>query len=213
MTGARLVESYGLTETTSVTHCNPIYGERRAGSIGLPVPMTDAQIVDPESGKRLPAGEVGEMAVRGPQVMGGYWRQPGETDEVLRDGWLYTGDMARQDEDGYFYMVDRKEDIIMAGEQSVFPREVEAALCDNEKVREVLVVGGQDKQGRQIVKAYVVLKPDIEATEAELRRFAAERLAPHKVPARIEFRENLPRSVGGAYLRQALVKETNGQKR
>jgi long-chain acyl-CoA synthetase len=207
VTGARLVEGYGLTETSPVTHCNPVYGERRVGSIGLPVPMTDARIVDTESGRALPAGEVGELAVRGPQVMSGYWAHPDETADMIRDGWLYTGDMARMDEDGYFYIVDRKKDIILVGGFSVFPREVEEALYESEKVREVVVVGIPDKHMGEIVKAYVVLKPDIEATEAELRRFAAERLADYKVPARIEFRESLPKSAVGKYLRRELVAE------
>lgn len=207
MTGARLVESYGLTETSSVTHCNPIYGERRAGSIGLPVPMTDARIVDAESGKAVPVGEVGELAVRGPQVMAGYWGRADETTNVLLDGWLYTGDMARQDEDGYFYIVDRKKDIILTGGYSVFPREVEDALNESDKVSEVVALGVPDKQNGEAVKAYVVLKPDIEATEAELRRFAAERLAGYKVPTRIEFRESLPRNAAGGHSRRDLMGE------
>ena len=130
---------------------------------------------------------------------------------MIRDGWLYTGDMARMDEDGYFYIVDRKKDIILVGGYSVFPREVEDALYENEKVREVLVVGIPDKHMGEIVKAYVVLKPDIEATESELRRFAAERLADYKVPLRIEFRESLPKSAVGKYLRRELVAEEMGK--
>jgi long-chain acyl-CoA synthetase len=211
VTGARLVEGYGLTETSPVTHCNPIYGERRVGSIGLPVPLTDARIVDPESGTVVGVGEVGELAVRGPQVMLGYWGQPEETANMIRDGWLYTGDMARMDEDGYFYIVDRKKDIVLTGGYSVFPREVEDALYESEKVREVLVVGIPDKHMGEIVKAYVVLKPDIEATESELKHFAAERLANYKVPSRIEFRESLPKSAVGKYLRRELVAEELGK--
>ncbi len=207
MTGARLVESYGLTEMSSVTHCNPIYGERRAGSIGLPLPVTDAQIADPENDQALPAGEVGELIVRGPQVMAGYWRLPDETADMIRDGWLHTGDLAWQDEDGYFYIVDRKMDIILTGEFSVFPREIEDALRESDKVSEVVVLGVPDKQSGEAVKAYVVLKPDIEATEAELRRFAAERLAGYKVPTRIEFRESLPRNAAGGYSRKDLLLE------
>jgi long-chain acyl-CoA synthetase len=207
MTGARLVESYGLTETSSVTHCNPIYGERRAGSIGLPVPMTEARIVDPESGQALPISELGELTVRGPQVMAGYWGRPGETAAMIRDGWLHTGDLAWQDEDGYFYVVDRKRDVILTGGDSVFPREVEDALFESDKVSEVVVLGVPDKQHGEAVKAYVVLKPDVEATEAELRRFAAERLAGYKVPTRIEFRESLPRNAAGGYSRKDLLGE------
>jgi long-chain acyl-CoA synthetase len=206
-TGARLVESYGLTETTAVTHCNPIYGERHAGSIGLPIPMTDAQIVDSDSGRALPVGSVGELVVKGPQMMAGYWGRPEETARTMRDGWLQTGDMARQDEDGYFYIVDRKQDIILTEGYSVFPREVEQALCENDKVSEALVVGVPDKQKGEIVKAYVVLKPDVEATEPELLRLLAERLPGYKVPVRIEFRESLPKSSVGKYLRRELLEE------
>ena len=213
VTGARVVESYGLAETTSVTHCNPIYGERRPGSAGLPVPMTEAQIVDPESGQALPVGSVGELVVHGPQVMAGYWGRPDETAKIIRDGWLHTGDMARQDEDGYFYILDRKEDIILTDGHSVSPREVEQALNENEKVREALVVGVPDKHKGEIVKAYVVLKPDVEATEPELLRFAAERLPGYKVPAHIEFRESLPKSAVGKYLRRELVAETVGKEK
>ena len=207
VTGARLVEGYGLTEAAPVTHCNPIYGERRTGSIGLPIPLTDARIIDPESGEPLEAGEVGELAVRGPQVMKGYWSRPDETADMIRDGWLHTGDMARMDEDGYFYVVDRKKDLILVNGFSVFPREVEEALYENEKVLEVVVAGVPDKRQGELVKAYVVLQPDAEVTEAELRRFAAERLADYKVPSQIEFRENLPKSAVGKYLRRELVAE------
>ncbi len=207
MTGARLVEGYGLTETSSVTHCNPIYGERRAGSIGLPLPLTDAQIVDQDSGRVLPAGEVGELTVRGPQVMAGYWQQPDETADMIQGGWLQTGDLAWEDEDGYFYILDRKKDIILTGEFSVFPREVEDALRESDKVSEVVVLGVPDKQSGEAVKAYVVLKPDVEATEAELRRFAAARLVGYKVPTRIEFRESLPRNVAGGHSRRDLLWE------
>ncbi|MEO8287358.1 MAG: long-chain fatty acid--CoA ligase [Chloroflexota bacterium] len=211
VTGARLVEGYGLTETSPVTHCNPIYGERRVGSIGLPVPMTDARIVDSETGDILPAGQVGELAVRGPQVMSGYWARPEETAAMIRDGWLYTGDMARQDEDGYFYIVDRKKDIILTGGYSVFPREVEDALYESDKIREVVVAGVPDKHMGEIVKAYVVLNPDTETTEHELKKFAAERLAAYKVPTQFEFRETLPKSTVGKYLRRELVAEVKDQ--
>lgn len=207
VTGGRLVEGYGLTETSPVTHCNPIFGERRAGSIGLPIPLTDAQVVDADSRAPLPVGQVGELALRGPQVMQGYWAQPEETAEQIRDGWFFTGDMARQDEDGYFYIVDRKKDLILVGGFNVYPREVEEVLYENDKVREVVVAGVPDRRMGEIVKAYVVLKEGAEATEDELRRFCAERLAPFKVPVRVEFRESLPKSGVGKYLRRQLVEE------
>ncbi len=209
VTGARLVEGYGLTEASPVTHCNPIHGERRAGSIGLPLPNTEARVVHPETREPLSTGEVGELAVRGPQVMQGYWGHEEETDAVLQDGWLYTGDMARMDEQGYFYVVDRKKDLVLVGGYSVYPREVEEALYESEKVQEVVVVGVPDlKRGEgEIVKAYVVLRGDVEATERELVKFAAERLAPYKVPSKVEFRESLPKSGVGKYLRRELVAE------
>ncbi|MEA2572736.1 MAG: long-chain acyl-CoA synthetase [Chloroflexia bacterium] len=209
VTGARLVEGYGLTEASPVTHCNPIHGERRAGSMGLPLPNTEARIVDPDTHEPLPLGEVGELAVRGPQVMQGYWGHEEETAAVLQDGWLYTGDMARMDEQGYFYVVDRKKDLILVGGYSVYPREVEDAFYESPKVQEVVVVGVPDlKRGEgELVKAYVVLNGDVEATERELVKFAAERLAAYKVPSKIEFRESLPKSGVGKYLRRELVAE------
>ena len=207
VTGARLVEGYGLTEASPVTHCNPIYGERRAGSIGLPLPGTRARIVHPETGEPLPLGKVGELAVSGPQVMQGYWSRPDETAPIIRDGWLLTGDMARMDEQGYFYMVDRKKELIIVGGLNVYPREVEDALYENEKVEEVVVAGVPDLHRGEIVKAYVVLKPNAEATEAELSAFLAERLAPYKLPTRVTFRESLPKSAVGKYLRRELVAE------
>jgi long-chain acyl-CoA synthetase len=165
--------------------------------------------VDPDTREPLATGEVGELAVRGPQVMQGYWGHEEETAAVIEEGWLYTGDMARMDEEGYFYVVDRKKDLILVGGYSVYPREVEDALYESEKVQEVVVVGVPDvKRGEgEIVKAYVVLNGDVEATERELVKFAAERLAPYKVPSRIEFRESLPKSGVGKYLRRELVAE------
>jgi long-chain acyl-CoA synthetase len=207
VTGARLVEGYGLTEASPVTHCNPIYGERRPGSIGLPLPGTRARVVHPDTGGPLPPGEVGELAVSGPQVMQGYWNRPEETAEIIREGWLLTGDMVRMDEQGYFYMVDRKKELIIVGGLNVYPREVEDALYENDKVQEVLVAGVPDAHRGEIVKAYVVLKPNAETTEDELKAFLAERLAPYKLPARITFRESLPKSAVGKYLRRELVAE------
>lgn len=207
VTGARLVEGYGLTESSPVTHCNPVYGERRTGSIGLPVPMTDARIVHAETGKPLPTGEAGELAVRGPQIMQGYYNEPEESARTIRDGWLFTGDMAREDEDGYFYVVDRKKDLILVGGYNVYPREVEDVLYESPKVQEVVVAGIPDAHKGEIVKAYVVLMPETECSERELLAFCAERLAPFKIPARIEFRETLPKSGVGKYLRKQLIEE------
>jgi long-chain acyl-CoA synthetase len=207
VTGARVVEGYGLTECSPVTHCNPIHGERRIGSIGLPIPSTDARVVHPDTGAPLPVGQIGELAVRGPQVMSGYWNRPDETASIIRDGWLLTGDMVRQDEDGYFYVVDRKKDIILVGGYTVYPREVEEVIYQCGKVQEVVVAGIPDPHKGEVVKAYVVLKDDAEMTDQELRRFCARYLADYKVPTRIEFRESLPKSGVGKYLRRQLVEE------
>ena len=207
VTGARLVEAYGLTEASPVTHCNPVHGERGVGSIGLPIPLTDARVVDHETRTPMPIGEVGVLVVRGPQVMQGYWGQEEDTAAVLQDGWLYTGDMARQDAHGYFYVVARKNDLIVVDGQYVYPREIEEVLLQCDKVQEVVVAGVPNRQGDEIIKAYVVLKADMEVTERELRAFCSERLENHKVPARIEFREGLPKTGYGKYLRRELIQE------
>jgi long-chain acyl-CoA synthetase len=199
--------SYGLTECSPVTHCNPIHGERRIGSIGLPIPSTDARVVHPDTGAPLSVGQIGELAVRGPQVMSGYWNRPHETASIIRDGWLLTGDMVRQDEHGYFYVVDRKKDIILVGGYTVYPREVEEVIYQCDKVQEVVVAGIPDPHKGEVVKAYVVLKDDVEMTDQELRRFCARYLADYKVPTRIEFRESLPKSGVGKYLRRQLIEE------
>ncbi|GBD30393.1 Long-chain-fatty-acid--CoA ligase [bacterium HR32] len=206
-TGGKLVEGYGLTEASPVTHCNPLYGLRKPGSIGIPVPDTDAQVVDPETGVPLPVGEVGELCVRGPQVMAGYRNQPEETARALRDGWLHTGDMARMDEDGFFYMVDRKKEMINVGGLKVFPREVEEVLYRHPAVREAAAVGVPDPARGEVVKAFVTLKPGAQATEEELVAFCRQHLAPHKVPRSVEFRPELPKTLIGKVLRRALAEE------
>lgn len=206
-TGGKLVEGYGLTEASPVTHCNPLYGLRKPGSIGIPVPDTDAQVVDPETGAPLPVGEVGELCVRGPQVMAGYRNQPDETARALRDGWLHTGDMARMDEDGFFYVVDRKKEMINVGGLKVFPREVEEVLYRHPAVREAAAVGVPDPARGEVVKAFVTLKPGAQATEEELVAFCRQHLAPHKVPRSVEFRPELPKTLIGKVLRRALAEE------
>ncbi len=210
LTGGRLVEGYGLSEATPVTHANPIFGENRIGTIGLPFPNTDAKIVDVETGKKqLSPGEVGELVVRGPQVMKGYWRMPTETANALRDGWLHTGDMARMDEDGYFQIVDRKKDMILgAGGFNVYPREVEEVLYQHPKVKECAVVGvpiSMEKGER--VKAFVVLKEGQTATEEEMLAFCKENLTYYKRPKFIEFRDELPKTMVGKVLRRVLLAE------
>lgn len=209
LTGGRLVEGYGLSEATPVTHANPIYGENRIGTIGLPFPSTDAKIVDAETGTSdLPAGEVGELAVRGPQVMKGYWQKPDETASVLRDRWLYTGDIAKMDEDGYFQIVDRKKDMILgAGGYNIYPREVEDVLYEHPKVLEAAAAGVPVPGKGERVKIYVVLKEGETATEEEFLEFCRENLAPYKVPKFVEFRGELPKTTVGKILRRVLVEE------
>ncbi len=213
ITSSKLREGYGLTESSPVTHSNPIYGLYKVGSIGLPFPDVDARIVslDPdENGHYQPlgVGEEGELAVRGPQVMKGYWNRPDETANVLdEEGWLYTGDIAKMDEDGYFYIVDRKKDLIIASGYNIVPREVEEALYENPKVQEAVVVGVPDPRRGETVKAFIVLKEGETATEQEIIAFCRERLAPYKVPKLVEFRTELPKSAVGKLLRRALVEE------
>jgi len=208
ITGGRLCEGYGLTEASPVTHANPILGTRKAGSIGIPLPDTDARIVDAQTGTQtLPPGEVGELVVAGPQVMQGYWRQPEETVRVLRGGWLYTGDMAKMDADGYFYVVDRKKEMIITGGLNVFPREVEEALYAHPAVLEAAAVGVPDPYRGEAVKAFIVLKPGAQATAEEIIAHCRTLLAPYKVPRAVEFRAQLPKSLVGKILRRVLVEE------
>jgi long-chain acyl-CoA synthetase len=208
LTGGRLVEGYGLTEASPVTHANPIFGTRKAGSIGIPFPDTDARIVDLEGGMTmLGPGEVGELVVRGPQVMEGYWNRPDETARVLRGGWLYTGDIARMDEDGYFYIVDRKKEMIITGGLNVFPREVEEVLYAHPAVLEAAAIGVPETYKGEVVKAFVVLKPGAQATAGELIDHCRRLLAPFKVPRDIVFRTQLPKSLVGKILRRVLAEE------
>jgi long-chain acyl-CoA synthetase len=206
--GGRLVEGYGLSESSPVAIANPIYGKRKAGTIGMPLPDTVARVADPaDPARTLPVGEAGELAIAGPQVMLGYWNRPEETAEVLRDGWLLTGDMAVMDEEGYFAIVDRKKDLIIAGGYNVYPREVEEVLSEHPKVLEVAVSGVPDAYRGEIVKAFVVLRTGEQATTEEIREFAKARLAAYKVPRAVEFRDELPKTLIGKVLRRALVEE------
>ena len=207
LTHGRLVEGYGLTEASPVTHANPLYGVRKPGSIGVPIPNTEAKIVDLVTGEPLPAGEIGEMVVRGPQVMQGYWQNDEATDAVLKDGWLNTGDVAVMDNDGYFQIISRKRDTIMFGDYSVFPRDVEEVIYENNKVMEVAVVGVGKVEGEQKIKAFVVPRPNTELTQEELLEMCHRRLDPYAVPWEIEFRESLPKSFIGKVLRRVLVQD------
>ncbi len=207
-TGARIAEAYGMTEAASVTHVNPRRGVRKYGSVGVPIVGTDAKIVDVETGQReLPPGEAGELWVKGPQVMVGYWNHPEETAQVLTDGWLHTGDIATMDDDGYFTIVDRKKDLILTAGFNVYPREVEEVLYQHPKVLEAAVIGLPDKVRGEKVSAYVVLKPGETATAAEIRAFCRERLAHYKEPRAVTFRDDLPKSMAGKVLRRILQEE------
>ena len=207
-TGARIAEAYGMTEASSVTHVNPRRGVRKFGSVGVPIVDTEAKIVDAETGtQELSPGQAGELLVKGPQVMSGYWDQPEETDQVLKDGWLHTGDIATVDEDGYFYIVDRKKDLILTAGYNVYPREVEEVLYQHPKVLEAAVIGLPDKVRGEKVTAYVVLKPGEMGTAQEIRAFCRERLAHYKEPRAVHFRHELPKSIAGKVLRRALQEE------
>jgi long-chain acyl-CoA synthetase len=207
LSGARVVEGYGLTEASPVTHCNPVFGERRIGTIGVPMPSTDAAIINPETWEFLPPGEVGEIVVHGPQVMRGYWQRPDETEKVLRDGWLKTGDIGSMSEDGYFTISDRAKDIIIASGYKVFPREVEEVLYQHPKVLEAAVVGVPDPYRGETVRAYIVAKPGEKPTAEELEAYSKEHLAIYKVPKQIVFRDALPKSMIGKVVRRTLREE------
>ncbi|MFC4776907.1 long-chain fatty acid--CoA ligase [Paenibacillus sp. GCM10023252] len=207
LTGGRLIEGYGLTEASPVTHANNIWEGRKSGSIGLPFPDTIARIVHPQTGEELPAGSMGELEVSGPQVMKGYWNNPEETGRVLRDGWLRTGDMARMDEDGYFYIMDRIKDMIIASGYNIYPREIEEVLYEHPAVLEALVMGVPDPYRGETVKAYVVRREGASLTEQELHKWCRERLAAYKVPHLYQFRDSLPKSLAGKILRRKLMEE------
>jgi len=208
LTGGKLVEGYGLTESSPVTHANLLWdGERVKGSIGLPWPDTLAEIRSVETGEALPVGEIGELVVKGPQVMKGYWNRPEETREVLKNGWLHTGDMGYMDEEGYFYIVDRKKDMIIASGYNIYPREIEEVLYEHPAVKEVVVAGVPDPYRGETVKAYIVLKEGAAVTEEELNKFARKNLAAYKVPRKYEFRDELPKTTVGKILRRQLVEE------
>lgn len=208
LTGGTVFEGYGMSETPTATHCNPLLGENRTGSIGLPLPDVDCRIISLDDGvTALPVGEIGELVVKGPQVMKGYHNMPTETANMLREGWLYTGDIARMDEDGYFYIVDRKKELIKPGGYQVWPREVEEVITEHPKVLEAGVAGVPDPYRGETVKAWVVVKPGETLTEEEVKAWCKERLANFKVPTMVEFRKELPKTTVGKILRRELVRE------
>lgn len=213
VTGGKLVEGYGLTESSPVTHANFLWDKKKVkGSIGVPWPETDSVILSMETGEPLPPGEIGEIAVKGPQVMKGYWNRPEETEQVLRDGWLLTGDLGYMDEEGYFYIVDRKKDMIIAGGFNIYPREIEEVLYEHPAVQEVVAAGIPDPYRGETVKVYIVLKDGGAATEDELNEFARKHLAAYKVPRMYEFRKELPKTAVGKILRRALVDEEKAKR-
>ncbi|RJX39997.1 long-chain fatty acid--CoA ligase [Paenibacillus pinisoli] len=207
LSGGRLIEGYGLTEATPVTHANPIWGNRKIGTIGIPFPDTDAAVMDPVSGKLLPPGQLGELIIRGPQVMKGYWNRPKETEDALHNGWLRTGDLATMDEDGYFTIMDRIKDVIIASGFNIYPREVEEVLFEHPAVREAAVIGVKDGYRGETVKAYIVLKEGWQVSRGQLDRWCRERLAAFKVPQYYAFRETLPKTMVGKVLRRKLAEE------
>jgi long-chain acyl-CoA synthetase len=208
LSGGTLVEGFGLTEAHVVTHANPLHGENRAGSIGLPLPGIECRIVDAEKGEpEMPVGEIGELVIKGPSIMQGYWQMPTETANTLRDGWLYTGDIARMDSDGYFYIEDRKKDMIIAGGYNIYPREVEEVLATNPAVLEVAVAGVADPKRGETVKAWIVKKPGDMTSEEEIITWSKDHLAKYKYPRLIEFRDELPRTTVGKVLKRELVDE------
>jgi long-chain acyl-CoA synthetase len=208
LTGGKLVEGFGMSETPTATHCNPLFGKNPPGSIGLPLPDVDVRIISLDDEVTvMPVGEVGEMVIKAPNVMKGYHNMPTETQNSLRDGWLYTGDIARMDHDGFFYIVDRKKELIKPGGYQVWPREVEEVIAACPKVLEVGVAGIPDPYRGETVKAWVVLKPGETATEDEIRDWCKDRLAKFKIPTHVEFRDELPKTTVGKILRRELVRQ------
>ncbi|MGG3915735.1 AMP-binding protein [Rossellomorea vietnamensis] len=208
VTGGKLVEGYGLTESSPVTHSNFLWDKARIkGSIGVPWPGTDSAVFSMETGEPLPPNEMGEIVVKGPQVMKGYWNRPEETKQTLKDGWLLTGDIGYMDEKGYFYVVDRKKDMIIAGGFNIYPREIEEVLYEHPAIQEVVAAGVPDPYRGETVKAYVVLKEGESLTEEELNEYSRKYLAAYKVPRIYEFRKELPKTAVGKILRRALVDE------
>jgi long-chain acyl-CoA synthetase len=206
LTGGKLVEGYGLSEASPVTHSNPLDGRDIPGSIGIPFPDTEAKIVGP-TGKELGVSEVGELVIRGPQVMKGYWNNPQETDQVLKDGWLHTGDIAKMDEQGYFYIVDREKDLIIASGYNVYPREVEEVIYQHPQVAEAAVIGVPHPYRGETVKAFIVPRSGEELNDEEIIAFCRERLAAYKAPRLIEFRDSLPKTAVGKILKRELREE------
>ncbi len=207
-------EGYGLSESTSLAISNPILGLKKVGSIGIPFPDTDVRLVDVQDGKEdVAKGQPGEIIIKSPLIMKEYWNNPKETAGQLKDGWLYTGDIAVEDEDGYLFIVDRKKDMIIAGGFNIYPREIDEVLFQHPKVQEAVSVGIADAYRGETVKAFIVLRPGVQATEEEIIAFCKQKLAAYKVPKMVEFREALPKSAIGKVLRKVLRAEEEGKKK
>jgi long-chain acyl-CoA synthetase len=211
-TGAKILEGYGLSEASPVTHCNPTFAERKPGTIGIGYPSTDYKVVDLADGtEEVASGELGELIIRGPQVMKGYWNMPEETANTLRDGWLFTGDIARMDEEGYVSIVDRKKDMIIAGGFNIYPRDIEEVLYEHPSVQEAVVVGVPDEYRGETVKAVLVLKGGKEASEEEIIQYCRDNMSAYKVPRFVEFRAELPKTSVGKILRRVIKEEVSAR--
>jgi long-chain acyl-CoA synthetase len=206
-TGGRMIEGYGLTEAVTAIMANPYQGLHKLGSIGIPFPDVDVKIVGLDDGRDLAPGQLGEIVLRSPTLMQGYYRNPEETAKALVDGWLFTGDIGYMDEDGYFYITDRKKELIIVGGFNVFPREIDELIYQHPKVKEGIAVGMPDAYKGEKIKAFIVLKDGMEATPEEFIAYFRERLTPYKVPSEVEFRSQLPKSMIGKILRRALREE------
>ena len=205
LSGAVITEGYGLSETSNVLTCTPFYTKRIVGSVGLPWPDVDIRIVDLEEGiKDMPVGEPGELIAQGPQIMSGYWQNPEETANALRDGWLYTGDIATMDEDGFITIVDRKKDMILCSGFNVFCRELDEVMYTHPKVLDACAIGIPDPKRGETPKMFLILKPGQTMTEEEVKEYCRKSLAPYKVPTHVEFIEELPRTSVGKPMRNAL---------
>ncbi len=206
-TGGRMIEGYGLTEAVTAIAANPYHGLHKIGSIGIPFPDVDMKIVSLDGTRDLPPGEQGEIVLRSPTVMLGYYKMPEETAKTIVDGWLFTGDIGYMDEDGYFYITDRKKELIIVGGFNVFPREIDELIYQHPKVKEGITVGIPDPYRGERIKVYIVLKEGETATEEEFIAYFRQNLTPYKVPSEVEFRTELPKSAIGKILRRQLREE------
>jgi long-chain acyl-CoA synthetase len=213
LTGGWLLEAYAMTETMLAAVICPVHGVYKEGSVGVPITDVEVRIADADTGQgSLPTGQVGEICIRAPQIMVGYWERPTETADMIRDGWVYTGDLGYLDEDGYLFIVDRKKDLIKPGGFQVWPREIEEVLATHPAVAEVCVAGVPDERQGEAVKAWIVLRQGEQATVDEIRAYCKDKLAGYKVPKHVEFRDSLPKTMVGKVLRRELVKEETGKR-